>query len=152
MIFHHISIGIIALVIGVLYGGLACPSSAAAKELLIIANKSVISQHLNREDLAYIFLLKRTRWPNGDPIIPVNRQASSKERSIFSERVLGRSARSLANYWNKMRFKGFRPPVIQESGRAVIAFVGHVPDAIGYVYSHATSLPAGVSIIMRIPL
>ncbi|MFC4346908.1 hypothetical protein ACFO5Q_03515 [Kordiimonas lipolytica] len=123
--------------------------ASAEEKMLIIANKNVPVEAMELEELNRIFMLKRQVWPDGSPVVPVNREASSPARREFTEKVLGRSMRSLANYWNQMQFKGFMPPVVQESDAAMAAFVRNVDGAIGYVV--ADKVPEGVRVLGEIP-
>ncbi len=130
----------------------ACPRAGRAAELWIVAHRSVPVDRIDREELARIFLLKKTRWPDGRPIVPVNREAESQARRWFTRVVLGRSMRALIGYWNQMQFRGHMPPVVQESDAAVLGFVAHVPGAIGYVSARAGAWPPQVRVIGRIPV
>ncbi|RMF13570.1 MAG: hypothetical protein D6757_07830 [Alphaproteobacteria bacterium] len=130
----------------------AWPGAPVAAELLIVAHRSTPVTRLDPHELARIFLLKKTRWPDGRPIVPVNRQADSRTRQWFSRRVLGSSVRALTGYWNRMQFRGRMPPVVQESDRAVLGFVSHVPGAIGYVLGERHDLPPEVRVVARIPI
>ena len=123
--------------------------ASAEEKMLIIANKNVPVEAMELEELNRIFMLKRQVWPDGSPVVPVNREASSPARREFTEKVLGRSMRAMANYWNQMQFKGFMPPVVQESDAAMAAFVRNVDGAIGYVV--ADKAPEGVRILGEIP-
>ncbi len=129
---------------------LAAARAPRAETLLIVAHRDTPVERLDREELARIFLLKRDRWPDGRPIVPVNREASSHARALFSRHVLGKSVRALNGYWNQMRYRGFMPPVVQESDQAVVAFVSHVAGAVGYVREGAVRLPAEVRVLARI--
>lgn len=132
-------------------GALSRPGRA--EELWIIAHRSVPVDRIDREELARIFLLKKMRWPDGRPIVPVNREAESRARQLFTRIVLGRSVRALISYWNQMQFRGHMPPVVQESDAAVLGFVAHVPGAIGYVRAReGTRLPPEVRVVGRIPV
>jgi len=105
-----------------------------AEELLVIANPAVgVEGPLSRSELAAIYLLRSTNWPDGTHIVPVNREASSALRSLFTARVLQQDNATLAIYWNEMHYKGKLPPVVQESEQSVLAFVQKVPGAIGYI-------------------
>jgi len=128
----------------------AVPRAVPAGELWIVAHRSVPVARIDRDELARIFLLKKTRWPDGRPIVPVNRQAESKTRQWFTRVVLGRSMRALISYWNQMQFRGHMPPVVQESDAAVLGFVAHVPGAIGYVLAREEALPPQVRVIGHI--
>ena len=122
--------------------------ATAQEELMIIANLNVPIDQLSETDVNRIFLLKRTAWENGNPIIPVNREASSEIRVQFSKDILGASLRSLSKYWNQMQFKGHMPPVVQESNAAMVAFVTNVPGSIGYI--KGSKVPPNVKILAKI--
>jgi hypothetical protein len=70
---------------------------------------------------------------NGDNIIPINLPTNSPLRDKFSRVVFGRSPEALSEYWDRMSFRGVRPPVVQNSEQAVMLFVSRVKGAIGYV-------------------
>jgi len=122
---------------------------ARAEELLVIANSGVEVSSLSLEELAAIYLLKVTTWQGGGNIVPVNREASSGARTVFSDAVLRQPPNALNAYWNQMHFKGRVPPLVQESDQAVLAFVQKVPGAIGYV--NASHAPQNVKVLARVP-
>lgn len=126
--------------------GLQTAQSAMAEELLIIANPSVsVSAPLKRVEISAIYLLRATTWPDGTHIVPVNREPGSGAREKFTSSVLEEDNATLANYWNRMHFQGKRPPVVQESEQAMLAFVRSVPGAVGYV--GASTPAAGVKVL-----
>lgn len=120
-----------------------------AEELLVIANPGVEVSSLSLEELAAIYLLKVTTWQAGGNIVPVNREAASGTRAVFSEAVLRQPPNALSAYWNQMHFKGKVPPLIQESDQAVLAFVQKVPGAVGYI--SASHAPQNVKVLARVP-
>jgi len=122
--------------------------AAWADGLLVIANPAVPVDQLSMTELSNIYLLRQPTWSNGQPIVPVNRDAASSEREHFSEQVFHRSTQELADYWNRMRFEGKFPPVIQVSDQSVIGFVHSVPGAIGYI--HDSTPPPGVKVVARL--
>jgi ABC-type phosphate transport system substrate-binding protein len=122
---------------------------AKAEELLVIASPQVPESEITVEQLADIFTLKRSSWPNRIKMVPVNREASSLEREKFSEQVFNLPPQELGEYWNRLRFQGKLPPVIQTSDQAVLSFVRNVPGAIGYI--NANQNPQGVKVLMQIP-
>ena len=85
------------------------------------------------DDVARIFLKKQRFWDDGAPIVPLNREAGSAIREIFSRRVFGMSSAALAAYWNDQYFLGTFPPVTLSSTEAVKRYVASDPNAIGYV-------------------
>lgn len=125
------------------------PAGARADGLMVIANESVPVASLPTEELGNIYLVRKTHWSAALPVVPVNREASSASRATFSEEVLGQSPSDLAEYWNRLRFEGKRPPLVQTSDQAVVGFVRTVPGAIGYVGGHVP--PSGVKVLLRLP-
>lgn len=89
------------------------------------------------ETVAEIYLKKRTFWNNGRPIIPVNRDAASATRKLFTRLTFGDAARNLARYWNAQYILGVLPPATFASDEAVVRFVASEPGAIGYVAAGA---------------
>lgn len=78
--------------------------SAVAEGLLIIANPSVqLTAPLSLKQVAAIYLLRTTVWPDGRHIVPVNREAASEIRTKFTATVLKQDNSSLVTYWNEMQ-------------------------------------------------
>ena len=126
---------------------LAAP--ARADGLLIIANRSVdVAAPMALGEIAAIYLLRLTTWPDGGHIVPVNREATSRTRAEFTAQVLHEDNASLVTYWNEMHFMGKLPPVVQESESAMLLFVQRVPGAIGYISDAAS--PSGVRVLAHV--
>jgi len=137
-------LAIVAMAILLLVG------SARAEGLLIIANPSVnVATPLGLGQIAAIYLLRITTWPEGGHIVPVNRDATSRIREKFTMTVLQQDNTSLAIYWNEMHFMGKQPPVVQGSDQAVLAFIRNVPGSIGYI--SASIEPIDVKVLARLP-
>jgi ABC-type phosphate transport system substrate-binding protein len=115
---------------------LALANPAYAEELVVIV-------HADRrvepsvQDIAQIYLKKRRFWSDGDPIVPVNRDARSRAREFFVRAVFGTELRQLAVYWNREYFRGVLPPATLASDEAVRRFVASEPRAIGYIHPSA---------------
>src|SRR5512135_1697489 len=60
---------------------------AQAEGLLVVANPQVPVNSISTEDLAAIYLIQKTAWGNGLPVVPVNREAESEARELFSQEV-----------------------------------------------------------------
>lgn len=126
--------------------------AARSEELLVVANPQVPAASASLKDLAAIYLIQRATWANGVPVVPVNREAESGIRAQFSQEVFNRSPRELADYWNRLRFQGKMPPLVQTSDQAVLGFVRSVPGAIGYIdYTGSRQAPPGVKVLPRAP-
>jgi ABC-type phosphate transport system substrate-binding protein len=121
---------------------------ASADGLLVVANAKVPEAQISFEELMNIYRIRKVNWSNDLAIVPVNREASSRERQQFTERVFNRSTMELADYWNRLRFQGKIPPVVQNSDQSVVGFVRNIPGAIGYI--NDTSEHAGVKVLLRL--
>jgi len=110
----------------------AAPSPAVANRLAVIvhAERDV---SLDLEALAQIYLKRRRFWVGGEPIVPINREAGSRVRNEFSQRVLRVDTRQLHVYWNREYFRGVLPPATLASDEAILRFVARDRRAIGYV-------------------
>lgn len=116
---------------------------------MVIASSQVPYDTISVEKLADIYLLRKTFWPNQTQVVPVNREASSVERKRFSEALFHLSPQELPEYWNRLRFQGKFPPLVQTSDQAVLGFVRNVPGAVGYI--SADQQATGVKILLRLP-
>lgn len=134
---------VLLLIFGILW------TSLGQAGLLVIVSTKVPDDSISVEQLADIYSLKKAYWANNLQVVPINREASSEEREKFSAAVLHLSPQAMADYWNRMRFQGKLPPLIQTSDQAVLSFVRSVPGAIGYI--NANQKPSGVKILMQIP-
>jgi ABC-type phosphate transport system substrate-binding protein len=125
-------------------------STAHAGKLIVIANPSIGDvTALSLKEVAAIYLLRVTTWPDGARIVPVNREVGSDQRMAFSSDVLKQDFASLSAYWNEMHFQGKLPPLVQESEPAVLAFVQRVPGAVGYISEDTPAI--GVKVLAHVP-
>ena len=129
--------------------GILWASCSGAAGLLVIVSPQVPDTAISLKQLADIYALKKIYWSNKTLIVPINREAGSDECDNFSERVFKMPTLELSEYWNKLRFEGKQPPLIQISDPAVIAFVRNMPGAIGYI--NDDQQPAGVKVLLRLP-
>jgi len=91
-------------------------------------------RELSRDQIAAYFLKRRTTWPNGAPVDPVDLPPDSRARFDFSREVLRRSPNDVSAYWIQEIFAGrTEPPEVKGSDAAVVAYVSSAPGAIGYV-------------------
>lgn len=117
----------------------AWTSSLAAQQpatmaVVVIVNPSNPLNTLPATGVSRMFLKESTQWPNGWPVAPVDQAPSSAVRVMFSDKVLGRSVRSIKSYWSQQIFSGRGvPPPERDSDAAVVQFVKANRGAIGYV-------------------
>jgi len=106
---------------------------AYAESLYIVGNKSSFKEPLKIDEIRSIYLLKLKNTKAGKKMLPINLPPNSNVRALFSQAVFHKQAMALADYWNRMAFRGINPPIIQSSEKSVLIFVNHVAGAIGYV-------------------
>ena len=135
---------VLLLIIGVLSASLA-----QAGGLLVVVSPKVPDSEISLEQLANIYTMKKVFWTNKIRVVPINHRVASEERKRFSKAVFNLSPKEVGDYWNRLRYQGKLPPVIQASDQAVLGFVRRVPGAIGYI--NANQKPAGVKILLRLP-
>ena len=112
---------------------LQSPLDAADVRVQLIGHPAR-SATLTRADVRAIYLKRKLLWSDGQPIIPINREAGSEARELFSEGLFGQDSRRLATYWNQRYFEaGEFPPATLASEEAVVRFVSENPNAVGYV-------------------
>lgn len=104
---------------------------------------------LTDAEVRAIYLKQKLFWSDGSPVIPINLEAGSETRELFSERIFGQTSRRLAAYWNQRYFEaGELPPATLASEQAVIRFVAGNPNAIGYVTLEEVSDSVAVVLVL----
>jgi ABC-type phosphate transport system substrate-binding protein len=125
------------------------PSRAGGDLILVIANKDVPVNSLDRNDLRPIFQVVKLQWPNGNGIVPLNLPDDSSLRHDFDQAVLGLSPDRVARYWIDKKIRGdTHPPKKLTSPEAVARAVAKTPGAIGYVA--AGDVSSSVKVVARI--
>lgn len=124
---------IVTLAIACVLGGLRLAIAGNASGVAIVVGVRSRVQQVTLDDLRELYLMRRRVWEDGERVVPVNLPAGDPLRERFSRRVLGRSLRDLAGYWNRRYFEGIRPPLVLRTPRAVCAYVEAEPNAIGYL-------------------
>jgi len=115
---------------------LLAPASAPAAAPLtfrIIVHRDNPVIALTLPDLQRIFRKQTRMWPTGESVVPVDWDATSPVRADFSDRVMRRSVREMAEFWVQQNItQGLTPPTTLKSTRAVLRFVACVPGEIAY--------------------
>lgn len=118
-----------------------------APSFKVIVNASNPVSTISVKQVAKFFLKKESRWGNGTEVLPIDLTVESPAREGFSLAVLGKPTPAVKSYWQQMIFSGRGTPPMETSTEAdVVAFVGSIAGAIGYV-SGETPLPPGVKAI-----
>jgi ABC-type phosphate transport system substrate-binding protein len=135
---------VIVLAIGLLIG--FSPVKAQDSAYKVIINSSNGIDSASKSDISKWFLKKKTKWDDGQKIVPVDLSADSSVRESFTREIHGKSVSGIKNYWQKQIFSGKgTPPVEKGSDAEVLDFVKSNPGAIGYVSSDADV--SGVKVI-----
>ena len=114
------------------------PVNTARPPFTIVVNHANPVDTLTLAELRRIFMKQQRLWAHGDTIVPVDWDAASQMRKAFSQIVLGRSVREMADYWVQQSVtQGLAPPSTLSSGLAVARFVATVPGAIAYLSPEA---------------
>lgn len=105
----------------------------------VIANPSVLTDSISKNDLKEIFLGKQVKWPDNSRI----KFVLSGDYDIhitFLKQYVGRSPTQFEMYWRNQVFTGQgQTPVKLRSDRDIINFVASTPGAVGYVSSQPES-------------
>lgn len=124
---------LLILVVGV---GLTGPARAQSVQVVVHAENPVAT--LSPEQVSDLFLKKTRTWPDGVSVAPVDQRRGTPLRDRFCLSVLGRRARDVEAYWQKLIFTGRAvPPTEMPSDQAILEFVGSHAGAIGYVSAGA---------------
>jgi len=124
--------------------------SGWCETLLVIAHPEVGIDKLDQQQLKNIYLLKQNSWPDGTPVIPLNLPATSKQRSLFFEKVLKLDMQTAANIWLQMHYRGRQPPHVVSSPQTAVTFTSRVKGAISYIPAGIET--PGVKVVARFQL
>jgi ABC-type phosphate transport system substrate-binding protein len=139
----------VLIVTGLVVNPAVAAESPAAYKLIVNAANAVTT--LSHDDVNRIFLKKTTKWPNGQPVLPVDLPATAAVREAFSKDILKRVPYEVAAYWNQAIFRGQGlPPPTKSSDGEVLAYVRDNPNAIGYVAA-AAKIGEGVKVLTLRP-
>jgi len=115
----------------------ASPSTSRAGYQMIRNPDNPIDA-VDRQFLEDVFLKKRTAWPNGAVIQPVDLAPASAARRQFSDDVLRRPVDAIRSYWQQRIFAGRElPPPELGTDLDVVRFVLRERGAVGYVSNGA---------------
>ena len=124
---HIVAVGVFLL----LWTGVP---AAAEPSFVVVVNKANPVKSLSVVELRRIFMKQTRMWSHAESIVPVDWDATSEIRQVFSQQVLNRSVREMAEFWVQQSItQGLAPPSTQKSSRAVLRFVASVAGAISYV-------------------
>ena len=124
--------------------------AAAGNEVVVIVNAGNHVESLTAADVSKVFLRKKTKWPDGRAIQPVDQIETSPVRRRFSDDLLRMDVPSVKGFWQEIVFSGRgEPPPERVSDADVIAYVKANPNAVGYVLRSAASADVNIITITK---
>jgi ABC-type phosphate transport system substrate-binding protein len=135
-----------------LYISLLLATGAAQAELrvAIIVNASN-SQDISLQDVANIYHDRIITWENGQKIDVFNLPTASKARGIFTQTLLGMSAKSAAaEEANRQITNTSRNPQLLKREHLVLLSVSSNKNAIAYVNANALGNTPGIRVLFFI--
>jgi len=116
----------------------------SSERFVLICNQNFPLLKLSKGQIKQIYL-KRIRFIQDVPIIPINFAARDSLRQNFEKSLLRMSTKKLSRYWMHEHYLGMRPPLVQSSVESAIVFVKKVDGAVAYIpYS---KLPSDVRVL-----
>jgi ABC-type phosphate transport system substrate-binding protein len=112
----------------------ALPAAQAAPPVRVIANREVGTSRIQTDELARIYLGKKTLWDSGQRIAPAMLDDTSATSEAFMEGVLHKTSSQFRAFWKRQLFSGGgAPPRTFRTSTQVADFVARQPGAIGVV-------------------
>lgn len=109
---------------------------AAHAEVVVVVSSQNPVETLSRTELTDIYLGRAQRWPNGEPVVPIDQNERVPAYEEFYRQYLERSPAQVKAHWSKLIFTGRgRPPRNVENGEAMAELIADNPNAIGYIDS-----------------
>ena len=123
------------------------PAPAQQSQFKLVVNRANELRSLSADAVSDYFMKKKTSWPDGTAVKPVDLSVESKARQAFSNAVLDKPASAVRMFWHRQVFSGrVAPPPEVATELVVLAYVGENPGAIGYVSADAVLGP-GVKVV-----
>jgi ABC-type phosphate transport system substrate-binding protein len=113
---------------------LAAAALGAEPGFLVVVNEENPVSSLSREELSELFLKKKSTWPDGSLVLPVDQLEETEVREVFNRDIHRKRSTAIRAYWQQRIFSGRDvPPPEKESDANVILYVRRHSGAIGYV-------------------
>jgi ABC-type phosphate transport system substrate-binding protein len=127
------------------------PAGAADFTVAVIVNSANPAASMSAAEVSNLFQKKKTSWPNGERVLPVDLHEQSAVREAFSKQYHGKGTAAIKAYWQKQIFSGRDvPPPEKTSVADVVAFVRSNKGAVGYVPA-SYEAGAGVKVLQVTP-
>ncbi len=102
-------------------------------EIVIIANKGVEENSVNKAELRNIYLGDKSEWSNGEEIkFVILKRGPAHE--AFLDAYIKKNPKSFVRYWKKLILTGKAvSPKLVDTENDVLDYVSHTEGALGYV-------------------
>jgi ABC-type phosphate transport system substrate-binding protein len=105
-----------------------------AQSFKVIVNQTNNISSLSAQEVSDLFLKKKSKWSNGNSVLPVDLSASSNVRANFSQYIHKKNTAAVRSFWQQAAFSGTASaPPEKSNDSEVIEYVKKNPGAIGYV-------------------
>ena len=123
---------------------------ALAESVVVIVNEAN-TQNISEADIKGIYNDNLVQWNDGSGIRSFDLPTRDPIREIFSQNVLGISARDSAREWANRRITNTakNPPKTKRE-KLVVLYVMKDPHAIGYVSKSAIEGKTGIRVVLTI--
>jgi ABC-type phosphate transport system substrate-binding protein len=115
---------------------LAAASFSAVRlqaQVLVIANPGVKANEITKSDLRDVFTGAATALPGGGNVVPILLKAGTVHEEFLQE-YIGKNDTAYRAGWRSLVFSGQASmPKSLDSEAAVVEYVAHNADAIGYI-------------------
>ena len=113
---------------------LVAPVQAAPPAVRVIVNKEIPASRIQADELARIYLGKKTLWDSGQRMAPAMLDDSTPTADAFLQNVIHKTSSQFRAFWKRQLFSGGgAPPRTFRTSTQVAEFVSRQPGAIGVV-------------------
>lgn len=113
---------------------MSCFAHSSRAELVVVVSSDNPNSELTRTELSDIFLGRRNRFPNGDPVVPLNQRESSDAYRTFYAQYLNLTPAQVRSHWSRLIFTGRgQPPSSVASISDLADRIADDPRGIGYL-------------------
>ncbi|WP_346797122.1 phosphate ABC transporter substrate-binding protein [Halomonas sp. Bachu 37] len=109
-------------------------SNFALAEVVVVVSAQNPLATLTRSELADIYLGRSSRFPTGQPAMPIDLRESSSVYVTFYRKYLGQTPAQIKMHWSRLIFTGRgQPPRSLADSKTMANFVAEHVAAIGYL-------------------
>ena len=121
-----------------------------AEEVAVIVNQNNM-QELTDSQVNAVYTDQLTTWNNGQPIHVYQLPLSDNAREVFSQRIMGQSARRVEREnANRKITNSFENPPLTKSAKLALIYVSRDINAIAYVPLEMARDKQGVRILLTL--